>query len=493
MQYLVPPLMAFAMFFAVLFSAGAAQATNSNTSIIINNVHIVSSHLGKTNPNQHVFLKNGRIAMISDHPIPISDIPVVDGTGMYLTPGLMDSHVHVSSIPGMGFGVEPVAQQHPKLVEEYYRQQPRSFLYHGVTQVLDLNPGLNWQQFVEGEIHPDFNRCEVITSKETFPLVEKQDDASKAMFQHLVNEQAQPNEPDSAEQIVKRISQSGAVCIKVYFEDGYGKASHWPLLTEQTLSRIRQAANLVNLVVLAHANALDMYQMAIKADVDVIVHGMWNWGNDANASDITPTIIKTLNNMVARKMGYMPSQRVIAGLGEVMLPKTKANPAFAKVTPQSLLNWYKTEEANWFVHELQNGFDGVPAQSIAEIFLNGRVGKGAKVMQHFEQQQHPILLGSDFPGSPGYANQPGLSTYQEMLLMADAGVSLFNVMKAATTNNAEQFGMQNYGTIEVGKVANLLLLQANPLETINAWNQIHSVILHGKVLPRESLAANLGQ
>ena len=49
----------------------------------------------------------------------------------------MDSHVHVSSIPGMGFGVEPVAQKNDALAEEYYRQQPYSFLYYGITQVVD--------------------------------------------------------------------------------------------------------------------------------------------------------------------------------------------------------------------------------------------------------------------------------------------------------------------------------------------------------------------
>lgn len=48
--------------------------------------------------------------------------------------------MHVSSVPGMGFGVEPLAVKHPQMVAAYYEQQPKSFLYYGVTHVLILTP-----------------------------------------------------------------------------------------------------------------------------------------------------------------------------------------------------------------------------------------------------------------------------------------------------------------------------------------------------------------
>jgi imidazolonepropionase-like amidohydrolase len=133
----------------------------------------------------------------------------------------------------------------------------------------------------------------------------------------------------------------------------------------------------------------------------------------------------------------------------------------------------------------------MPDQSISDAFLYGRIGKGNKVIQYLRSSKHPILLASDFPGSPSFANQPGLTTYQEMKAMVTAGLSLEEVLAAATINNAKQFRIDNdYGTVEVGKIANLLLLKASPLDSIESWNSIETIILHGEPIARESLVVN---
>jgi imidazolonepropionase-like amidohydrolase len=102
-----------------------------------------------------------------------------------------------------------------------------------------------------------------------------------------------------------------------------------------------------------------------------------------------------------------------------------------------------------------------------------------------------MLLGSDTPSAPTYGNQPGYDTYREMQLMVQAGIPLSAIFAAATINNARQFKMdKEYGTIERGKIANLLLLDANPLASVEAWNRIDTVILHGEPIERETLAAD---
>jgi len=460
----------------------------ANSSALLEDVTIVSSHHQKPQLHMNVLIDDGRIVKISRDKISSSNLKI-DGSGKFLTPGIMDSHAHVSSIPGMGFGVEPMSAKHPELAELYFKQQPRSFLYYGVTQVLDPNPGLNWHHFTSAGNHPDYFRCEVITSTYTFPYVEKKDDKSRSMFTYLIDENASENEPNSAERIVQKISKSGASCIKLYFEDGYGNASEWPLLSPKTLNRIRVSAAKANLPILAHANALDMQQLALAAEVDVIAHGMWNWGEHSRANDIPAQISEVLDNIMANNLGYMPTQRVIAGLGEVMIPGIIDAAEFSPITPQPLLNWYKTAEAQWFKEELRAGFDGMPDKSISGVFLYGRVGKGSRVINYLNKSKHPILLASDFPGSPGFANQPGLTTYQEMKAMVDAGLTLNEVLAAATINNAIQFKIQNdYGTVEVGKIANLLLLNNNPLNSIEAWDSIDLIILNGRPIARHTLS-----
>lgn len=464
----------------------------ARASLLIENITVVSPHLQAPLQQVHVLISEGRIEKISPSKIESNPgVKVVDGSDLYLTPGLMDSHAHVSSIPGMGFGVEPVAQENGALAEKYYEQQPYSFLYYGVTQVLDPNPGLEWQKFIAANVHPDYFRCEVITSSNTFPLVEKTDPLSKSMFPYIVEEGVDETAKNSPEKIVERIARSGASCIKLYFEDGYGNESHWPLLSDETLERIRKSASENKLPLVAHANALDMYQGAIEAGVDVIAHGLWNWGEFSRESEVPNAIGSVLEQLMSNGIGYMPTQRVIAGLGELMLENSNSVPEFSEVAPRELLAWYRTPAADWFKEELRADFDGLPDSIIARIFLRDRVAKGGKILKAFERAGYPILLGSDFPGSPSYSNQPGLTTFLEMKAMADAGVSLTEILAAATINNARQFNIdKDYGTVEVGKIANLLLLKQNPLNSVDAWSSIYHVILHGDLFNREDFESN---
>ena len=65
------------------------------------------------------------------------------------------------------------------------------------------------------------------------------------------------------------------------------------------------------------------------------------------------------------------------------------------------------------------------------------------------------------------------------------------IFAAGTINNARQLGLEkDYGTIEKGRIANLLLLDANPLADLEAWTKIDKVILHGEPIDRETLAAD---
>ncbi len=477
------------MLVAILFLHYSAFAKDS---LLIENVTVVSSHLQEPLQKAHVLISDGRIKAVSSSKIEKTfDAQVIDGAALYLAPGIMDSHVHVSAVPGMGFGVEPVAQKNGELAEKYYKQQPYSFLYYGVTQVVDPNPGLEWTKFTSSQLHPNYYRCEVITSTTTFPLVEKTDDLSKSMFSYVVEQDVTETAMNSPEQIVKRIAKSGASCIKLYFEDGYGDNSQWSLLSDETLQRIRKSASQHKLPLVAHANALDMYQRAIDAGVDVIAHGLWNWGAFSRETEVSKPINGVLNQLMSKSIGYMPTQRVIAGLGELMLQNSHDVPEFSKVTPRELLEWYKQPSAQWFKEELRAGFDGLPDEVIARIFIKDRVGKGDKILHTLAEAGYPLLLGSDFPGSPGFSNQPGLTTFLEMKAMADAGVSLVAILAAATINNAMQFNIdKDYGTVEVGKVANLLLLKQNPLTTVDAWSNIHQVILHGEVFDRADFAAD---
>ncbi len=83
---------------------------------------------------------------------------------------------------------------------------------------------------------------------------------------------------------------------------------------------------------------------------------------------------------------------------------------------------------------------------------------------------------------------PGSSLHEDLAYLVQAGLTPMQALQAATRNPAEFLGkLQTQGTIEPGKFADLLLLDANPLDDIHNTQRIRAVLLHGKMLDRKSL------
>ncbi len=159
------------------------------------------------------------------------------------------------------------------------------------------------------------------------------------------------------------------------------------------------------------------------------------------------------------------------------------------MVPAALLRWYQTPAAQWFRQELQQDFGDAPPVVAAAAF-KAASARGASAAYYLHQLGHPLLLASDTPSSPTFAHQPGYGTYLEIQAMASAGISLQAIFEAATLNNARLLHIErDFGTVSVGKIANLLLLNENPLSKSEAWAQIEQVIVHGKVFARAELSA----
>ena len=96
-----------------------------------------------------------------------------------------------------------------------------------------------------------------------------------------------------------------------------------------------------------------------------------------------------------------------------------------------------------------------------------------------------LLAGSDTP-NPFVI--PGFSLHEELELLSKAGVSNYEILKAATINGAKFVDKEkSIGTIEEGKIANLIILGSNPLEDINNSKDISGVILHGNYISKKEL------
>lgn len=112
-------------------------------------------------------------------------------------------------------------------------------------------------------------------------------------------------------------------------------------------------------------------------------------------------------------------------------------------------------------------------------------------MPNLASKDANFVFGTDTPSSPTYGNLPGLNGYLEMEQLQKAGMSLAQIFRAATISNAREFKMESkFGSIEPGKIANLVLMKKSPLESLDAYDSITTVFVHGKAIPRNSLAVD---
>jgi len=103
----------------------------------------------------------------------------------------------------------------------------------------------------------------------------------------------------------------------------------------------------------------------------------------------------------------------------------------------------------------------------------------------------PLLLGTDALGAP--LAIPGASAHQELQLLVESGLTPYEALRTATVNPAKFLGKEDeFGTITVGKRADLLLVSANPLVDIHALQNPVGVMVRGQWLPAEKLQDMLG-
>lgn len=100
----------------------------------------------------------------------------------------------------------------------------------------------------------------------------------------------------------------------------------------------------------------------------------------------------------------------------------------------------------------------------------------------------PVLLGSD---SPQVFNVPGFSAHRELESMVAAGLTPHEALAAGTTAPAAFFKTTEWGAIEPGRAADLVLLRANPLDDITNSRAIEGVMVRGRWLDRAELDAGL--
>jgi imidazolonepropionase-like amidohydrolase len=145
------------------------------------------------------------------------------------------------------------------------------------------------------------------------------------------------------------------------------------------------------------------------------------------------------------------------------------------MAPTSIQSWTST------VQNIRSSAD--PAAAAREVELRNRLLKA------LHDEGVLILMGTD---APQLFSVPGFSLYRELPVMVEAGMTPYEVLRSGTVNVARFFGIEDEaGTVQPGRRADLLLLDANPLEDISNVERNAGVMIDGRWLSADMLRERL--
>ncbi len=497
------------------------QAQSNQKNILFENITIISAN-GESVKSQlgYVLIEGEKITYVGAEKPELSDAyEEWDGTGKFLIPGLIDSHVHLANTAGFNGQLK---KKYPELVDAYFEQLPRSYLYHGFTTLIDVNnyaPG-RINKINQSPLHPDIYTCgnQVQVMDDFMMEMEEYPQAERYQF-HFLHDTYNKKIvfPDSInfaehtpEKIISEIKRQNGVGVKIAYEDeATGMRVSWAQPSKEIMTALVLEAQKQQIPVLLHAPSLEGHQFGLQTGVQIFAHGLWNWSGDPKEF-LNPILgeahKKALRQIAQNKLGYQLTFRALLGERDLISPSFSTDKNLDHVYPKAYLALLRTEEGQWgkkkiygrteflkktnptFYQALQGEYtNNEDVWENAFKIYSHRINTTARFLAEYDAN---FILGSDTPAMNMFTNPPGYNGFLEMKHMFEAGISLDAIFKAATFNNAKAFHLEAlYGKIERGNIANLLILNSNPLETIEAYNSIEKIIINGEIINRDQLSA----
>jgi imidazolonepropionase-like amidohydrolase len=189
-----------------------------------------------------------------------------------------------------------------------------------------------------------------------------------------------------------------------------------------------------------------------------------------------------------------PTLQAVYGDQSIFDESLLENPRLAESLPRALIAYLHGDEARAARRATADEYRGAiagffgPAASDPAAAMAVAPARATNTLRLMLDRQVRLLFGTDTPSNEGIGNPPGLNGRFEMQRWYDAGVPLPRILRAASLDNAAAFQLSgDLGSIEVGKRADLLLLRADPLRSVAAYDAIETVFLDGRPIERNSL------
>jgi imidazolonepropionase-like amidohydrolase len=398
---------------------------------LIRNVSILTMTDSVLLRNQDVLIDKGKIQRIGVG-IANQSATVIDGTGKFLMPGLTDMHVHLMD-------------KHPMK-----NTWLLLLLVNGVTTVRDL--------LGEPEkllLREKIRKNEILGPNlyQSGPIINSVK-GNYGLFMEATM-------PEQGRQLVIEHKKAGYDGLKVY--DG---------LSQEVYTAIVDEAAKQNIIVDGHLPWKVPLSMAIQSKQNSVEHlgGYFEWkdrqvSTEAQRNAVALTAGSTLWNCPTIYNHYLNLSR--QGAANML--------NYAETTgliPSGLREAWKKRADNYSkeVVEMVDNHGASSFQALRDIVLKLHMANGR------------LIAGTDAGSMPFLI--PGYSLHEELKLMARIGIPIYDVLKMTTINAAQALQRdQEFGTIEQGKRADLLLLNANPLLDVSNLQQRAGIMVRGVWLP----------
>jgi imidazolonepropionase-like amidohydrolase len=414
-----------ALLLIILLPTLIAAQVRQNRSIVFNRVTIIDVKNAASKSGMTVIIKGRRIAAIGKTgKVKIpKDAEIIDASGKFLIPGLWDMHAH--------FGTDDFDKN----------AHLRLFIINGVTGI----------RIMDGE--PEYHSWRKEAESGNL-LAPRMLIASRIIgFGDLSN----ISEAATREE-VRRAKQEGADFIKVH--DYVLRESYFALIDE---------AKRLNLSVEGHVPTSITAAEAAQAGQKSIEH--FTGLDEAKADDKKAESLA----LTLKKNRTWLCPTIIMRSNYASLDNTD----FAN---DSRLKYVKP---SWKKRWLNMTKDSVKTPIEEWSKRRETVRKEKALIGKMQRAGVGILAGTDTANPYVF---PGFSLHDELAMLVEAGLTPMQALQAATFNAAKFFNKSDsLGTIEKGKLADLVLLDANPLENIGNTKKINSVVLNGRLFDRNDL------
>ena len=425
-----------------------------------------------------VVTRNGRIACAgarSSCPVP-ADADTVRAGGKWIVPGLIDTHVHFSQtgwVDGRPDALDLRARYPYEAVEADLHARPerffRSYLCSGVTSVFDVG-GYPWTLDLQTRTGRSTTAPRVVAAG---PLLSTIDPwlnlPDQRQFIYMADEA-------TVRRTVRAHKAWGAAAIKLWYIMPPQPPDTARIST--LVHAVGDEARKVGLPLIVHATGLWEAKDALRAGARILVHSVWSAPVDdeflALARGAGATYVPTLSvldgyGQVAARH-FVPDRRALACVDRATRAKAFATDtvALARRPPESL-----SQAARRIARSL---LPGLPR--------NRRRDQAAANLKRVFDAGIPVALGTD-AGNP--LTLHGASVFKELEAMQASGLAPRDVLVAATRNAARVLGLDSTGTVTTGAVADLLVLDADPLTDIRLLRDIALVVHRGEPYTRHEL------